>query len=78
MELVPVPDFKSGGSWPWSGMVSSILMLSRQLFLFLRMFSLIDDKRTIPKDSVACQQSFHKGKLELYNNIGDYRILIQK
>ena len=30
MELVPVPDFKSGGSWLWSGMVSSILMLSRQ------------------------------------------------
>ena len=28
-ELVPVPDFKSGGSWLWSGMVSSILMLSR-------------------------------------------------
>ena len=30
MELVPVPDFKSGGSWPWSGMVRSIRMLSRQ------------------------------------------------
>lgn len=29
MELVPVPDFKSGGSWPWSGMVRSIRMLSR-------------------------------------------------
>ncbi len=29
-ELVPVPDFKSGGSWLWSGKVSSILMLSRQ------------------------------------------------
>jgi hypothetical protein len=31
-ELVPVPDFKSGGSWLWSGMVSSILMLSRQIY----------------------------------------------
>jgi hypothetical protein len=29
---VPVPDFKSGGSWLWSGMVSSILMLSRQFY----------------------------------------------
>ncbi len=28
-ELVPVPDFKSGGSWLWSGMVGSIPMLSR-------------------------------------------------
>ena len=32
MELVPVPDFKSGGSWPWSGMVRSIRMLSRQFY----------------------------------------------
>jgi hypothetical protein len=31
MELVPVPDFKSGGSWPWSGMVRSIRMLSRHI-----------------------------------------------
>jgi hypothetical protein len=29
-ELVPVPDFKSGGSWLWSGKVGSIPMLSRQ------------------------------------------------
>ena len=35
-ELVPVPDFKSGGSWLGSGKVSSILMLSRQIFQWIR------------------------------------------
>ena len=34
-ELVPVPDFKSAVSWLWSGKVSSILMLSRQFFIYI-------------------------------------------